>query len=113
LEKKIRLWLESHGKRDKSQAVFRKYDSTMEQLITFRIIAEEFRKNKTNLLCYFVDFRKYFDIVPKKKLWDRLEELKVPFELTTTVINLYENIISMFRNTEGWSEEINHNIGFK
>jgi hypothetical protein len=42
LEKKISLWLESHGKRAKGQAGFRRYHSTVDHLVTFRIIAEEF-----------------------------------------------------------------------
>jgi hypothetical protein len=42
LEKKISLWLESHGKRAKVQAGFRRYHSTVDHLVTFRIIAEEF-----------------------------------------------------------------------
>jgi hypothetical protein len=39
LEKKINIWLESHGKRAKGQAGFRRYHSTMDHLVTFRIIA--------------------------------------------------------------------------
>jgi hypothetical protein len=74
---------------------------------------EECHNNKTNLLCCFIDFRKYFDIVPRTNLWNRLEEIKVPFKLRVVVVRLYENVISKFRNTEGWSEEINCNIGVK
>jgi hypothetical protein len=33
--------------------------------------------------------------------------------LRVVAIRLYENVISKFRNTEGWSEEINCNIGVK
>jgi hypothetical protein len=113
LEKKISLWLESHRKRAKGQARFRRYHSTMDHLVTLRIIVEECHNNKTNLLCCFIDFRKSFDIVPRTNLWDRLEEIKVPFELRVAAIRLYENVISKFRNTEGWSEEINCNIGVK
>jgi hypothetical protein len=36
-------------------------------LVTFRINAEEFCNNKTNLFCFFVDFRKDFDMIPT--LW--------------------------------------------
>ena len=93
LEKKISLWLEI--------------------LVTFRIIAEEFRNTKTNLFCCFVDFRKYFDMVPRKNLWNRLEEIKVPLELRATAIKMYENVIAKFKNTKGWSKEINCNIGVK
>jgi hypothetical protein len=49
LEKKISLWLESHGKRAKGQAGFRRYHSTLDHLVTFRIITEEFCNTKTNL----------------------------------------------------------------
>jgi hypothetical protein len=85
----------------------------VDHLVTFRIIAEEFHNTKTNIFCCFVDFRKSFDTVPRKNLWDRLEEIKVPFELRVVAIRLYENVISKFKNTEGWSKEINCNIGVK
>jgi hypothetical protein len=63
--------------------------------------------NKSNHLCCFVEFIKYFDIMPKTILWNKLEELNVPFELKIVMTRLYENIISKFRNIEGWSKEIN------
>ena len=113
LEKKISIWLEIHSKRAKGQAEFRRYHSTMEHLVTFRIIAEEFRNTKTNLFCCFVDFRKAFDMVPRKNLWNRLEKIKVPLELRAAAIRMYENVISKFKNTKGWSKEINCNIGVK
>jgi hypothetical protein len=85
----------------------------MDHLVTFRIIVEEFHNTKTNIFFFFVDFRKYFDTVPRKNLWNRLEEIKVPFELRVVAIRLYENVISKFKNIEGWSKEINYNIGVK
>jgi hypothetical protein len=42
-----------------------------------------------------------------------LEEIKVSFELRVVAIRLYENVISKFKNTEGWLKEINYNIGVK
>jgi hypothetical protein len=101
LEKKIIIWLESHGKRAKGQARFRRYHSTVDHLVTFKIIAEEFRNTKTNLFCCFVDFRKYFDMVPRKNLWNRLEEIKVPLELRVDAIRMNENVIAKFKNMEG------------
>jgi hypothetical protein len=47
LEKKISLWLESHSKRAKGQARFRRYHSTVDHIVTFRIIVEEFCNTKT------------------------------------------------------------------
>ena len=85
----------------------------MDHIVTFRIIAEEFHNTKTNLFCCFVDFRKSFDMVSRKNLWNKLEEIKVPLELRATAIRMYENIISKFKNIEDWSKEINCNIGVK
>jgi hypothetical protein len=51
--------------------------------------------------------------MPITNLWNRLEELKVPFELRVVAIRLYKNVIAKFRNTKGWLEEINDNIRVK
>jgi hypothetical protein len=88
LEKKISIWLESHGKRAKGHTRFRRYHSTVDHLVTFRIIADEFCNTKTNLFCCFVDFRKAFDMVPRKNLWNRLKEIKVPLELRVAAIRI-------------------------
>ena len=76
-------------KRDKCQAGFKRHHSTINDLVTLRIIAGEFHNNKSGLFCCFVDFRKAFDTVPRNNLWYRLEELKVPFELRVVTIRLY------------------------
>jgi hypothetical protein len=113
LEKKISIWLESHGKRAKGQVGFRRYHSTMDHLVTLRIIAEEFRDTKTNIFCCFVDFRKAFYMVPRKNLWNRLEDINVPLELRVVAIRMYENVITKFKKIEGWSKYINCNIRVK
>jgi len=51
--------------------------------------------------------------VPRTNLWNRLEDLKVPFELRVVALRLYEKLIAKFRNTQGWSEEIDYNIEVK
>jgi hypothetical protein len=88
LEKKISIWLQSHDKRTKGQARFRRYHSTVDHLVTFRISAEEFCNTKTNIFCCFFYFRKAFDMVSRKNLWNRLEEIKVPLELRVVAIRM-------------------------
>ena len=111
--KKLRIWLESKGKQAKGQAGFRRHHSTIDHLVTLRIIAEECRNDKSNLFCCFVDFRKAFDTVPRYILWNRLEELKVPLELRATAIMLYENLIAKLKSNEGWLKDIKCNIRVK
>jgi hypothetical protein len=43
-------------------------------------------------------------MVPRKNLWNRLEKIKVPLDLRDAIIRMYENVISKFKNTEGWSK---------
>ena len=73
LERKISIWLESEGKWDKGQADFRRQHSITDHLVMFRIIMEEYRNDKSNIFCCFVDFRKDFYMVPRNNLWNRLE----------------------------------------
>ena len=39
--------------------------------------------------------------------------IKLPLELRAATIRMYENVIAKFKNTEGWSKEINCNIRVK
>jgi hypothetical protein len=84
----------------------------MDHLVLLKIIVEECRNNKTNLLCCFNDFRKAFDKSAQINLWNRLEELK-KIELRVVTTSLYENVITKFRNIEGQLEEINCTMGVK
>ena len=78
-----------------------------------KIIVEECRNDKSNLFCCFVEFRKAFDTVPRNNIWNKSEELKVPFEFRTTAIRLYENLIAKLKSNEGWSKDIKCNIKVK
>ena len=109
-KKNINEWIEMEGKWAKGQAGFRKNHSTTYHLLTLRIIAEECCNNKSHLFCFFVDFRKDFRTVPRNNPWNRLEELKVPFELRAVAIRLYKKVIAKFKNNEGWTMNINCNI---
>jgi hypothetical protein len=37
----------------------------------------------------------------------------VPLELRVVAIMMHGNVIAKFKNTKGWSKEINYNIGVK
>jgi len=50
----------------------------------------------------FADFKKAFDMVLRKNLWNKLEEIKVSFKLRVAAITLHENAIAKFKNTQGW-----------
>ena len=82
------------------------YHSTVDHIFTFSIIAKELCNTKTNLFCCFVGFRKSFDMVPRKNLRNRLEEIKVPLELRVATIRMYENVIAKFKNTRAGQKRL-------
>ena len=88
LENKINEWIEMEGKIAKGQIDFRRNHSTIDHLITFRMMEKECRNNNYELFCCFVYFQKSFDTVTRNNLWNRLEELKVPFELRVVMISV-------------------------
>ena len=53
---------------------------------------EESRLRDEGLYCCFVDFKKAFDKIPRKKLWERMEKLGVPEEHKTAVARIYEKV---------------------
>jgi hypothetical protein len=68
---------------------------------------------KPIFFCCFVDFRKSFDMIPRKNLWNRLQEIKVLLMLRVVAIRMYGNFIAKFKNIECWLKYINCNIGVK
>ena len=62
------------------QVGFRKHHSTIDHLVTLRVLMEESCLRGKGLYCCFVDFKKVFDMVPPEHLWRRMEELEMPSE---------------------------------
>jgi hypothetical protein len=77
LDKRLSKWVEQHGLRAKSQAGFRKDHRTTDQLSILQTLIEQSKAKKKPFYCYFVDFKKVFDIVPCEVLWQVLAGLGV------------------------------------
>ena len=99
--------------RRKGQAGFRPKHSTVDHGITLRHIIEKVWEKKGEAFCYFVDFKKSFDTVPRDKLWHRMEELGVPIHLRAAVHRLYEEVKVKIRTSDGISESFRSDIGVK
>jgi hypothetical protein len=77
LEKRLNEWVEQHGLRAKGQVGFHKDYHTTDQLFILQTLIEQSKAKKKPLYCYFVDFKKAFDIVPREVLWHVLAGLEV------------------------------------
>src|ERR1700686_567889 len=106
LENKIRKWEKERDKNAKGQVGFRPKKSTIDHWIKVWEKKEEF-------FCCFVDFIKAFDLVPRDKLWHRMEELGVPKHLRVVVHRLYEEVKVKIRTSACISESFRSDIGVK
>ena len=101
LEQEISAWAEINGKRAKGQASFRPEHSTIDHLISLRVLMEESRLKGKNLHCCFVDFTKAFDTIPRAGLWQRMEHSGVPMHLRVAVARLYEQVRCQLKTHAG------------
>ena len=58
---------------------------------------DESRLRGEALYWCFVDFKKAFDTIPRKKLWERMEKLEVPEEYKSSVARIYEKVRCVVR----------------
>jgi hypothetical protein len=77
LDKRLNEWTKQHGLRAKGQTGFRKNYRITDQLFILRTLIEQSKAKKKPLYCYFVDFKKTFDIMPREALWRVLAGLGV------------------------------------
>ncbi|MCO5551454.1 hypothetical protein L7F22_004957 [Adiantum nelumboides] len=87
--------------------------STVDHLVTLRILMEETRLKGKTLYCCFVDFKKAFDTVPRKGLWNRMESIGVPLHLRAAVARLYEEVKCKLKMQTGFSQEFMSTMGVK
>ncbi|KAL3687808.1 hypothetical protein R1sor_014117 [Riccia sorocarpa] len=90
LETRLNSWCEENAVRTPAQAGFRKSFSTLDHVLTLRVLMENAQRNHEPLYLLFVDFSKAFVTVSRSRLGDRLSELGVPEELRNAISQLYQ-----------------------
>ena len=113
LEQSISAWAENNDKRARGQAGFRPKHSTIDHLITLRVLMEESRLKGKTLFCCFVDFTKAFDTVSRRGIWEKMECIGVPTHLRVAVAHLYARVVCQLQTHEGLSEAFSSNMGVK
>ena len=70
-------WAEHRICRAKDQAGFRKDFRATDQNFIIRTLVQQAGHVKCKLCCYFVDFEKAFDLVPRECLWKVLQQMEM------------------------------------
>ena len=87
------------------QAGFRKDRGTRDQIANIHRIIEKAREFQKNIYFFCLDYTKAFDCVDHNKLWNILQEMRMPDPLTCLLRNLYavqEATIRPGYGTMGW-----------
>ena len=83
------------------QAGFRKSRGTRDQIANICWIIEKVREFQKNMYFCFIDYTKSFDCVAHNKLWEILEEMVIPDQLTCLLRNLYAGQEATVRTGHG------------
>ncbi|CAB0041767.1 unnamed protein product [Trichogramma brassicae] len=84
------------------QAGFRKGRSTMDNLYTLNYVIQKAKKDKEKVYATFIDLKKAFDTVNRKKLWECMQRLGISEYLTERIKQLYEETKGKVR----WKNEV-------
>ena len=109
LQERLRGTLEEHLSEE--QGGFRPDRSTIQQILTIRLIAENVLERGQKLYHCFVDFKKAFDSVWHEGLWASLEAVGVQKKLVRVIAALYKQSTMAVRTKAGVSEWIQTSIG--
>jgi hypothetical protein len=77
LEARLSNWAEERGLRARGQVGFRKDFHTTDNLYILRTFIEQSAHKRKKVYCYFMDFHKAFDTVPRDLLWQVLAKMGI------------------------------------
>ena len=89
MESKISTLVEKNGKRSYGHFGFRKHNSTIDHLVTLRVLMDRSCLIGRGLYCCFGDFKKAFDMVPREYVWRRIEEHEMPSEYRLAISQIF------------------------
>lgn len=88
---RLKNWVESNGILLDTQCGYRAGFSTIDNIFIFASAVSRYMNlNRSVLFCAFIDFRKAYDLVDRRKLWFKLQQIGV----STKMINMLREIYS-------------------
>jgi hypothetical protein len=83
----------------------------MEAIFLIRQVMERYKKHKKNLHMFFIDLEKAYDKTPRNLIWWALDKHKVPTKYVTLINDMYDNVVTSVRTTDGDTYVFPINIG--
>jgi hypothetical protein len=83
----------------------------METIFLIRQLMEICREQKKELHMVFIDLEKAYDKVPRNVMWWALQKHKVSTNYITLIKDMYDNIVTSVRTSNGDTNDFLINIG--
>uniref|UniRef100_R7W3H1 Callose synthase 9 n=1 Tax=Aegilops tauschii TaxID=37682 RepID=R7W3H1_AEGTA len=85
--------------------------STMEAIFLVQQLMEIYREQKKEMHMVFIDLKKAYDKIPWNVLWWALEKHKVPTNYITLIKDMYDNVVTSVRTSDGDTDDFLIKIG--
>jgi hypothetical protein len=85
--------------------------STMEAIFLIRQLMERCREKKKDLHMIFIDLEKTYDKVIRNVMWWALQKHKVSSKYITLIKDMYDNVVTSVRTSDGDTNDFPINIG--
>jgi hypothetical protein len=94
----------------KNQFGFMTGRSTTEAIFLIRQLMERCREQKKDLHMIFIELEKAYDNVPRNVMWWALQKHKVSSKYITLIKNMYDNVVTSVRTSDGDTNDFPNNI---
>jgi hypothetical protein len=84
--------------------------STMEVIFLIRKLMERYREQKKDLHMVFIDLEKVYDKVHMNIMWWALQKHKVSTKYITLIKDMYNNVVTNVRTSDGDTNDFPINI---
>jgi len=85
--------------------------STIEAIFLIRHVMERYREQKKDLHMVFIDLEKDYDKIPRNVMWWALDRHKVPTKYVALIKNMYNNVMTRVRTSDGDTDDFPIKIG--
>jgi hypothetical protein len=83
----------------------------MEAIFLISQLMERCREQKKDLHMIFIDLEKSYDKVPRNIMWWALQKHKVLTKYITLIKDMYDNVVTSIRTSDGDTNDFLINIG--
>ena len=89
LEQRLRAYVKPHMEEEK--AAFRPLRQTKNHIFSLRMVTEKALDQGQNIYLAFLDLKGAFDSVPRQKIWNALQEKRIPPNLISAIKLAYQD----------------------